>query len=260
MTPDSEFSSSDKSTNQDSHIENLYKERPIDNEFTKVDENIKCGCGNWKPDFLQLCNNPKWLLTCLCIFSMLQGFVVNGINNVNTSTIERRFQLPSSRVGAISSSYDVSAAILGIIISYLGSGKHKPRMVAMAAVTMAIGSFVMTLPHFITGVYEAGQNVAEVCSATDDSAHRSVHCSDSENHLSSYLYVLLLGQALHGIGGTTLYIVGISLLDDSVTSSTSPLYVGILYAFATLGPALGYIIGGRLLDVYVDFHEPNSNR
>ena len=27
-----------------------------------------------------------------------------------------------------------------------------------------------------------------------------------------------------------------------------------MYAFATLGPALGYIIGGQLLYVYVDFN------
>ena len=27
-----------------------------------------------------------------------------------------------------------------------------------------------------------------------------------------------------------------------------------MYAFATLGPALGYIIGGQLLDVYVDLN------
>ena len=27
-----------------------------------------------------------------------------------------------------------------------------------------------------------------------------------------------------------------------------------MYAFATLGPALGYIIGGQLLDVNVDFN------
>ena len=27
-----------------------------------------------------------------------------------------------------------------------------------------------------------------------------------------------------------------------------------MYAFATLGLALGYIIGGQLLDVYVDFN------
>ena len=28
-----------------------------------------------------------------------------------------------------------------------------------------------------------------------------------------------------------------------------------MYAFATLGPALGYIIGGQLLAVYVDFDQ-----
>ena len=27
-----------------------------------------------------------------------------------------------------------------------------------------------------------------------------------------------------------------------------------MYAFVTLGPALGYIIGGQLSDVYVDFN------
>jgi len=30
-------------------------------------------------------------------------------------------------------------------------------------------------------------------------------------------------------------------------------FSGIMYAFATLGPALGYIIGGQLLNIYVDF-------
>ena len=96
-------------------------------------------------------------------YFIILGFVVNGVNNVNTSTIERRFQLPSSRVGTISSAYDVSAAILGIIISYFGSGHSKPRLIAIAAVVMSFGSFLMALPHFTTGPYEWGQNTAEKC-------------------------------------------------------------------------------------------------
>lgn len=28
-----------------------------------------------------------------------------------------------------------------------------------------------------------------------------------------------------------------------------------MYAFATLGPALGYVVGGQLLDLYVDFDQ-----
>lgn len=43
------------------------------------------------------------------------GFVVNGINNVNTQSVERRFRLPSSRSGLISSSYDFAAGMLGLV-------------------------------------------------------------------------------------------------------------------------------------------------
>ena len=44
--------------------------------------------------------------------------------------------------------------------------------------------------------------------------------------LQKYLYVFLLGQMLHGMGGTTLLITGVALLDDSVSSTSSPFYVG----------------------------------
>ncbi|XP_060574876.1 solute carrier organic anion transporter family member 4C1-like [Ruditapes philippinarum] len=179
---------------------------------------------------------------------MAQGFVVNGINNVSTTSVERRFQLPSSRVGMISSSYDLSAAILGIFISFMGSGRQKAKWLAWACLTMAVGSFVMALPHFTSGKYEWGQNIALACTKEDVTAN-----CDGDSELQNYLYVLILGQLLHGLGGTTLYTVGVSLIDDSVPASSSPMYIGIMYAFATLGPAMGYIIGGQLLDIYVDF-------
>ncbi|XP_022286828.2 solute carrier organic anion transporter family member 4C1-like isoform X2 [Crassostrea virginica] len=219
----------------------------------------RCGFGSYSPHCLQKFNNPKALLFFLSCFCALQGFVVNGINNVNTTSLERRFELPSSRVGSISSAYDVSAAILGIIISYFGSGKNKPRMVALACIVMSLGSLIMALPHFTTGLYEYGQNVDEACRDPGAAALTDSSCSpDEENQLQRYLYVFLLGQTLHGIGGTTLYIVGVALIDDSVPSSASPLYVGIMYAFATLGPALGYVVGGQLLDLYVDFDQVDS--
>lgn len=46
--------------------------------------------------------------------------MVNGVNNVNTQSVERRFRLPSSKSGLISSSYDFSAAIVGAVISFIG--------------------------------------------------------------------------------------------------------------------------------------------
>ena len=82
---------------------------------------------------------------------------MNGINNVNTQSVERRFRLPSSRSGLISSSYDFSAAVFGIIISFLGSGRYKARWQVVGAVCLGLGSFTMALPHFTTGLYDWGQ-------------------------------------------------------------------------------------------------------
>lgn len=226
----------------------------VSRSISLEDPEVRCGFGPYKPDVLQRFNNPKCLLAFLSFFAFIQGFVVNGINNVNTTSIERRFGLPSSKVGSISSAYDVSAAIVGLIISYFGSGRHKPKFLSLAAGSMAIGSFVMTLPHFTNGLYLWGENIRGTCSEELDADT----CSADES-LQHYLYVFLLGQALHGVGGTTLYIVGVSLMDDSVPASSSPLYIGIFYAFATFGPALGYIFGGQMLNVYVDFNEPTGN-
>ena len=53
---------------------------------------------------------------------------MNGINNVNTTALERRFNLPSSRVGIVSSAYDFSAAILALPIAFLGTYGNQVRV------------------------------------------------------------------------------------------------------------------------------------
>lgn len=44
--------------------------------------------------------------------------------------------------------------------------------------------------------------------------------------LKNYLYVLLLGQAFNGFGGTCLYSLGVTYLDQSVSAKMGPLYIG----------------------------------
>ncbi|KAL5014579.1 hypothetical protein ScPMuIL_008849 [Solemya velum] len=208
----------------------------------------QCGFGKCKPKALQTFNNPKALLFFLCWLSAVQGFVVNGINNANTSTIERRFQLPSSQVGIIISAYDISAAILGVIISYMGAGRRKSKWLAFGAAALAIGSFTMMTPHFSSGLYEWGQNVTYSCAGNSN----STSCN-ADSRLQSYLPVFIVGQLLHGVGGTILYTIGVTFIDDSVSSNNSPFYIGIMLTFASIGPALGYLFGGEMLKTYVDF-------
>ncbi|KAH3709196.1 hypothetical protein DPMN_068658 [Dreissena polymorpha] len=212
-------------------------------------EDVKCGYGTCKPRTLQKFNNPKFLLFVMCVFTVSQGFVVNGINNVNTQSLERRFRLPSSRSGLISSAYDFAAAIFGVVISFVGSGRYKARWLSGAAFVMGLGSLTMAIPHFTTGLYDYGQGV--VGTTCNKGANVTEACE--ETGLSNYLGVFMTGMILHGVGGCILYTVGVGLLDDSVEATKSPLYLGILYGFASLGPGLGYIVGGQFLDIYVDF-------
>ena len=48
--------------------------------------------------------------------------------------------------------------------------------------------------------------------------------------------------------------LGTTLMDESVSEKMAPVFISIFEASFVLGPAFGYIIGGRLLDIYTDFH------
>ena len=78
------------------------------------------------------------------------------------------------------------------------------------------------------------------------SIHSLIDTSDKFTHLKNLFF---LGQILHGIGSAPLWTVGVTYLDDNLPSSTSPLYVGVFYAFAVIGPAIGFLGGGQLLQV-----------
>ena len=52
-------------------------------------------------------------------------------------------------------------------------------------------------------------------------------CSGEDSGLQRYLGVFLLGQFLHGIGGTTLYTTGVVFLDSCVHAKNYPMYQGI---------------------------------
>ncbi len=97
------------------------------------------------------------------------GFVVNGINNVNTATLERRFDLPSWQVAWITSAYDVVSGALSVVVGYAATSLHKPRLMSLLAFVMALGSFTMFLPHLILGPYHLGKRLMDVCASQGQS-------------------------------------------------------------------------------------------
>lgn len=213
----------------------LCSESQIRLNQTPTDSNQLCGWGALTPKAVQVFNTPRWVLFFLCVASFLQGMIINGFINTVVTTIERRFDLRSYQAGLIASSYDIAACICLAFVSYFGGTGHKPRWLGWGVLLMALGSLVFALPHFTTPPYRVSlSKQSGMCSA-----NRTSPCQDQEGGgLSSYRFVFMLGQFLHGVGATPLYTLGVTYLDENVKSNYGPVYTGES-RFAILNTAQG---------------------
>ncbi|XP_076995183.1 solute carrier organic anion transporter family member 4C1 isoform X2 [Tamandua tetradactyla] len=178
----------------------------------------------------------------------MAGIAVNGLVNISISTIEKRYEMKSTLTGLISSSYDISFCLLSLFVSFFGERGHKPRWLAFSSFMIGLGALVFSLPQFFSGEYKLGSVFEDTCLTT----RNSTSCTSSSSSLSNYLYIFILGQLLLGTGGTPLYTLGTAFIDDSVSTHKSSLYIGIGYSMSILGPAIGYVLGGQLLTMYID--------
>ncbi|KAM8962211.1 solute carrier organic anion transporter family member 4C1 [Pelodytes ibericus] len=212
-----------------------------------------CGWGSFVPRCLQCCNNPKGYLLFYSLLAIMQGTAVNGLVNVVISTIEKRYNLNSSLTGLISASYDIAFCLLSLFVSFYGQRGHKPRWLAFSAFMIGLGSIIFSVPHFTIGGYEYGNPYNDECEISVSNSTLPDCSGNKISSLSNYLYVFVLGQLVMGVGGTPLYTLGTAFFDDSLPTHQSSLYIGIAYGMSVVGPAVGYLIGGQLLDIYIDF-------
>lgn len=228
---------------------------PSEENKTSEEENELCGWRSFQPQICQVFRKPGWMLFWLCWAGAIQGMVVNGFVNVVISTVERRYDMSSTESGIIASSYDIASVLCLIPVSYFGGLGCKPRYLGIGVFIMAIGSFVFSIPKFTAAEYEVVSNGDNLCYSSNNN---TMECDNKIDSLSNYKFVFYLGQFLHGAGAAPLYTLGVTYLDENLPLRSSSLYIGIFYAFAIVGPALGYLAGGAFLNLYVDFDSVNS--
>ena len=122
---------------------------------------------------------------------------------------------------------------------------------------MGTGSLVFSLPHFIADPYFS---LDEVIKFADNSTSNIDLCFEDtttkeeiRSKLTHYKWFFYIGQFLNGVGATPLTTLATPLLDDTVKKVSAPIYIGIFQTFFVVGPAMGYILGGSFLGIYVDF-------
>uniref|UniRef100_A0A3B3XMP2 Solute carrier organic anion transporter family member n=1 Tax=Poecilia mexicana TaxID=48701 RepID=A0A3B3XMP2_9TELE len=188
-------------------------------------------------------------------FLQLSQLLYSAYFRSTISTIERRYGLNSFSSGTISSLHEVSNCILIVFVSYFGSRVHRPRVIGVGGLLMAVSAMLLTLPHFLSQPY------------THDSALQSKNQLGLTKSLpdtrrladTTLVWILMaIAQLLFGVGSVPIQPFGISYIDDFAGSKNSPLYIAILFAVSVFGPSLGYLLGSVMLRFYVDVNRSDS--
>ena len=201
---------------------------------------------------LQVVNKPIVFLVLLCFLVVAQGMIITGITSVIITSIQTRYGFTSVQASALSASYDTAYGVSSIFVSFFGH-KHKPYFLGIGSMVLAVGCFIASLPQYLVGEYHSGV-VRDIdwCSANNSLTTDTQHCKEGAWY---YLAIFCLSYVTMGIGATPIYILGPSHLEESTERGKSGFYIGIMYAFAAFGPAIGYLMGRPILDTYVDIKQ-----
>lgn len=237
-----------------------------------------CGILSCRPPFLQRFAGIKVFVLLLSFLVTLQQALSSGYINSVITTIEKRFEIPSSLSGLIASSYEIGNVITVIFVSYLGSRRHIPVWIAVGSIVMGIGSVVFTVPHFIAephlptilansssdnicrgvSVREQDMGLGRLSSGLSSpplAPHNNLrgdNCIQGSPSTAGPVLLFLLAQLLLGCGGSPLFTLGTTYIDDHVRPDSASLYIGCMYSMAAFGPVLGFLLGAYLLSFHMD--------
>lgn len=215
---------------------------------------------------LQPLASKQAFLVTFCLTWVLQGMFSTYFVSVIT-TIEKLFQLQSKVTGMILSATEVGQISCTLMFTYYGGHGHRPRWIACGMLLFAVCSFLCSLPHFLFEYPSvlADKNMTlnwtmdERChTGTNFSMDAAMRCeklssieqpSGTKNIVLLIFLVSLLGV---GMGQTPIYTLGISFIDDNVTSRESALYFAITIGVRIMGPALGFIMGSVCTRLYIN--------
>lgn len=86
-----------------------------------------------------------------------------------------------------------------------------------------------------------------LCHSQDNTTSQ---CEESGENSAPQI-ILFTAKFLSGIGGSLLFTLGVSYMDDNIQKSKTPALVSVTYFIRMLGPALGYGLASFTLNFYI---------
>ncbi|XP_014676889.1 PREDICTED: solute carrier organic anion transporter family member 3A1-like, partial [Priapulus caudatus] len=231
----------------------------INAEMKKKEEkksDTMCGLSCY-PDCLQPCADIKVFLVFFSLLFLFTGAFYAYFVSVMT-TLEKRFHFPSRDTGILMMFNDFTHLAIVVVGSYFGGKANRPRMLALSGIVFALGCFVLSIPHYVFG---SGHIEIESGNGTQTSTWRDTctdaiipnTCDTSVDSNNVAYAILCIGELLVGLGGSTMFSLGTSYVDDNVKPEDASFYLSISYAVRMFGPAIGFAVGSYSTRIHVSF-------
>lgn len=186
-------------------------------------------------------------------FMILSSTTINGgyISAIMTS-LQRQYNLSTSKIGIILSSYDIISIFSIPLISYLGAKTNRPRLMAIFSLIYVLGCGIFILPYFLGNKYIVNSSnipvnnteeslmyqTFDLCAISNASNYSgsntevtknnqtTISCTASNDNMWSY-YVFITGQLAMSLGVSPLFSLGLTYLCDNLEERSHALYTGI---------------------------------
>mmetsp|Transcript_8492 Transcript_8492/g.24570 ORF Transcript_8492/g.24570 Transcript_8492/m.24570 type:complete len:651 (-) Transcript_8492:319-2271(-) len=185
------------------------------------------------------CGTRRGFLWAVCAYTVLHGMILTGMQPSVVTSIEDRFGYSSLTLGWIIATYDFMFVVLVVPGAFYGAA-HRPRALGWGLALLAVGSFLFSLPHFITDEYEPQSGGESLCSALLGDI------CDVENY-DGMLGVFVVAQFVLAAGSVNLWSLGVAHLGDLYDKSELGNALAMFFGSAALGPALGFLISGSII-------------
>ena len=199
-------------------------------QLDDVEEDKQCGIGKCRPRCIQSCASIKLFVFFMCLLITMSGTLSTGYLNSVITTIEKRFEIGSSISGLIAASYEFGSLVAVIFISYFGGRRYIPRWIGTGVILMGFGALLFALPHIIAKKYTVHHGIINktdenICHTVSE-AQPDDKCLDKNAGNWVYVLILITAQILIGTGGTPIFTLGTTYIDNHVPKDKAPAYLG----------------------------------
>jgi len=231
---------------------------------------------------LRLVKNPVYIVTCLG--ACMELMIVSGFVVFLPKYLETQFSLGKSQANIFTGSIAVPGACIGIFLGgcILKRFQLKPKgavqfvlitnviCLACYAMLFFLGCDNLKMAAGIAIVNKTSDNICKSALVRNQDMDlgrlssglsnqplaphtlREDNCLEGKASTTGPVLLFVLAQLLLGCGGSPLFTLGTTYVDDHVRTESSSMYIGCMYSMGAFGPVVGFLLGAYLLSFHMD--------